>query len=207
MADPKLLEAGLPGLERGPVSDGERQVVHPGAELAEGVVVTLHQEQGIVATTYRDIARRADVGLGTVYHHFPAIDDLVMACGGRLAEVTRPPTPGVFTGLRSRRARLERLAAEVFAWYERYPQWRRAICDADKLEVLTRLEVLARGVQRREGTLRELVEAALGADADPDTVATVRAVLDFEVYRSLVDADRTTAEAAASIAKVLLSGI
>ena len=37
--------------------------------------VALHAEQGIVATTYKDIAQRADVGVGTVYNHFPTVDD------------------------------------------------------------------------------------------------------------------------------------
>jgi AcrR family transcriptional regulator len=31
---------------------------------------TLHCEQGVAATTMKQIARRADVSVGTVYHHF-----------------------------------------------------------------------------------------------------------------------------------------
>lgn len=163
--------------------------------------IALHAEKGIVATSYKDIARRADVGLGTVYHHFPALDDLVMACGGRLLEITRPPRPEVFAGLGSRRARLERLVDEVFAWYERYPAWRRALCDADKLDVL------ARGVQRREAILRDLVHAAVGEDPDDQCTISVRALIDFEVYRTLRDAGRATGEAARTVAKVLCSGL
>ena len=41
----------------------------------------LHAERGIADTTMKDIAERADVGLGTVYHHFPTYDDAVRACG------------------------------------------------------------------------------------------------------------------------------
>lgn len=163
--------------------------------------MALHAEQGVVATSYKDIARRADVGLGTVYHHFPALDDLVLACGGRLMEVTRPPRPEVLAGLRSRRARFERLVEEVFCWYERYPAWRRALCDADKLAVLVR------AVQRRETMLRDLVHAALGEDADAQTVVTVRALIDFEVYATLRDGGRSTKEAARTVARVLSSGI
>lgn len=161
--------------------------------------IALHAEQGIVATSHRDVARRADVGVGTVYHHFPTIDDLVVACGGRLFELTRPPTPEVLEGIRSRTARVQRLVAEVFGWYERYPQWRRATCDADKLEVL------ARSMQRREGVLRDLVAGALGPGADATTVATVRAVVDFEVYTSLVGSGLSSAEAAHTIADVLVT--
>jgi len=40
----------------------------------------LHGEQGIAATTMKQIAERAGVGVGTVYHHFPTIEDTVAAC-------------------------------------------------------------------------------------------------------------------------------
>jgi AcrR family transcriptional regulator len=162
--------------------------------------VALHREQGVMATTYRDVAARADVGLGTVYRHFPAVEDLVMACGAHLTEKTRPPTPAVFEGLRSRRARVERLVSEVFGWYERYPQWRRAICDADKLDVL------ARGVQGRNQVIHDLIITALELDAETDESLTVAALLNFEVYRSLVDAGKTTVQASGMVAKILLSG-
>lgn len=163
--------------------------------------MALHAEQGIVATSYKDIARRADVGLGTVYHHFPALDDLVIACGGRLLEITRPPGPEIFAGLRSRQARLERLVTEIFAWYERYPAWRRAICDAGKLETL------ARGVQRRNRILRLLTEAALGDDAPAQAVTATLAVVNYEVYRTLADSGYSRIEAAGLISQVLCSGI
>lgn len=163
--------------------------------------VALHREQGIAVTTYRDVAARADVGLGTVYRHFPAVDELVTACGVHLFELTEPPGPAVFEGLRTKRARIERLVTEIFCWYERYPQWRRAICDADKMDVL------ARGVQRRDQVIRDLTEAALGRDADAESCVAVVAVLNFEVYRSLVDAGSTTAEAASIVSDIMLSGL
>jgi AcrR family transcriptional regulator len=163
--------------------------------------VALHSEQGIVATTYTDIARRADVAIGTVYHHFPALDDLVMACGARLMELTQPPTPAVFAGQRSRRARIGTHVQEIFGWYERSPGWRRAICDSSKLEGLSR------GVQRREAVLRELIAAGLGAQPDAAQVTTARALLDYEVYRHLADAGLSATEAAATVTNVLLSGL
>lgn len=163
--------------------------------------IALHKEQGIVATSYKDIAQQADVGLGTVYHHFPTLDDLVVACGARVMEMSAPPSPEVYSRLSSRRARIERLVAEVFAWYGRYPQWRRAICDADKMEVL------ARGVRRRQALLHELVKAAVGDSADDQTILAARALIDFEVYATLREAGRSTTEAASTVAKVLSSGL
>lgn len=163
--------------------------------------VALHAENGVVATTYRDVAERAEVGIGTVYNHFPSVDDLIVACGGQMRAITQPPSLDIFRGLRSRQARLETLATEVFSWYERYPSWRRGLCDADKVKVL------AVAVQQREAHLRALVDAALGPHAAPATTETVRAVLDFEVYRSLVERGCSTEEAARRIVGLLRSGV
>lgn len=163
--------------------------------------VALHAEKGVAATTYRDVAERADVGVGTVYNHFPSVDDLIVACGGQLRETTRPPSTDIFEGRRSRADRLEALVTEVFGWYERYPSWRRGLCDADKLDALSR------AVQQREAHLRTLVDAAIGSKAAGATSHTVRAVIDFEVYRSLVDRGMSTQEASRRIIGLLRSGI
>ena len=48
----------------------------------------LHIEQGIAATSWDDIAARAGVGVGTVYRHFPSLDELIPACG----EIVRRPS-------------------------------------------------------------------------------------------------------------------
>jgi AcrR family transcriptional regulator len=163
--------------------------------------VALHAEKGMVATTYRDVAERAEVGVGTVYNHFPTVDDLIVACGGQMREVTQPPSIDIFRGRHSRPARLEALVTEVFAWYERYPSWRRGLCDADKLDAL------ARAVQQREAHLRALVDAALAPKASAATSETVRAVIDFEVYRSLIGSGMSTKEAGRRIIGLLRSGI
>jgi AcrR family transcriptional regulator len=163
--------------------------------------VALHAEHGIIATSYKDIARRADVGIGTVYNHFPTVDTLVMACGSRLRETTRPPEPDAIAGARSRRGRLQLLVSEVFGWYERYPSWRRGPADADKLEVL------AGAVRARDAHLRALVRAAIGPDDDAMTETTVRALIDYEVFRTFVDAGLSTQDAADRVTKVLWSGI
>jgi hypothetical protein len=100
-----------------------------------------------------------------------------------------------------RQARIGALVQEVFGWYERSPGWRRAVCDADKLEVL------ARGVQQLEAVLRELIAAGLGAQPDAAQVTTARALLDYEVYRNLADAGLPATEAATTVTNVLLSGL
>src|SRR5687767_4590743 len=83
----------------------------------------LHATQGIAATSWDDIARHAGVGVGTVYRHFPSLDELIPACGQVAMEIVALPEPGaagsLFDGVRGRRARLKRLVAEVFAIYDR----------------------------------------------------------------------------------------
>ena len=83
----------------------------------------LHAEQGIAATRWDEIAARAGVGVGTVYRHFPSLDELVPACGRvvreRLALPDPSDVPALFAGAEEPRARVERLVGEVFAVYER----------------------------------------------------------------------------------------
>ena len=85
----------------------------------------LHGERGIHATSWEDIARRAGVAIGTVYRHFPSLDELLPACGELSLERLAPPDPEtaheLFVGARSPRARIERLVETTFDMYERAP--------------------------------------------------------------------------------------
>jgi AcrR family transcriptional regulator len=74
-------------------------------------------EQGIADTTVNQIARRADVSVGTVYHHFSSYDDVIRACG----QLTFA-ADAIFAGCRSTHARVGRLTHELFACYERFPR-------------------------------------------------------------------------------------
>ena len=75
----------------------------------------LHAEQGIAATSWDDIAARAGVGVGTVYRHFPTLDELVPACGAVTHGARRAPRPAappaLFDGVASPAERIERLVA------------------------------------------------------------------------------------------------
>ncbi len=160
----------------------------------------LHLEQGIVATTMKHIARRADVSVGTVYHHFPTYHDVVRACGRHTTEISRAPTPEIFTGIRSRSRRVERLVSELFAYYARFPVFERARCDRDKLAVL------AESVARKEQAIAALVrEALVPLSSDERLVWMATALTDFAVYRSLINRGLSAQEAAAGIAAVIVA--
>jgi AcrR family transcriptional regulator len=85
--------------------------------------VAAHRELGIQATSWNEIARRAGVGVGTVYRHFRSIDELVPACGEVVAATLALPqgeeVNALFAGTRSVSARVERLVSEAFGVYER----------------------------------------------------------------------------------------
>src|SRR4028119_1289923 len=79
----------------------------------------LHGEQGIAATSWDDIAARAGVGVGTVYRHFPSLDELIPACGEITMKVVAPPDPSTLPALFEHATnpaeRIERLVRETFA--------------------------------------------------------------------------------------------
>lgn len=162
--------------------------------------VALHSEKGIAATTFNDIAARAGVGVGTVYHHFPTYDDVVKACGAHLRATVPLPAPEIFDGVQPLDARVRRLARELFAYYERYPLFEQARCDRDKLPVL------AESVARREQALESFAREALRpVTRSENLVRTVIALTDFSVYRSLTRSGLSTPAAADQVARVLLA--
>ncbi|MGH3362977.1 MAG: helix-turn-helix domain-containing protein, partial [Nocardioides sp.] len=65
-------------------------------EATRGNVVAaameLHARDGVRATSWEAIGRRAGVSTATVYRHFPASSDLVRACAREVFDLVRPPT-------------------------------------------------------------------------------------------------------------------
>src|SRR4030095_134972 len=79
----------------------------------------LHMEQGIAATTMKEIADRAGVGVGTVYHHFETLEDTVAACAVHVRESLPMPTEEIFAGIGPLKERVLRLARAVFGHFDR----------------------------------------------------------------------------------------
>src|ERR671916_1415087 len=103
------------GKRRAAVEETRRRILEATLEL--------HSEKGIFGTSWQDIANRADVSVGTVYKHFPSLEELVPACGELMYAITRPPSledaPRIFAEAYSLEERVGRLVAELFAFYER----------------------------------------------------------------------------------------
>ncbi len=168
--------------------------------------LALHSEKGIFGTSWQDIAKRADVSVGTVYKHFPSLDELVPACGELMYAITQPPSledaPRIFAGVSSLEERLERLISELFGFYERSAPYIETDFQERQLPVVQEWEAYMRATI--EGLVRE---ALLPARPDEDTVQAVSALLDFSTFKSFLDRDIQKEQAEEIMNEVLLCWI
>lgn len=157
----------------------------------------LHQEQAISDTSMKQIAARAGVGIGTVYNHFPTYPDAIRACGQHTFALAPPPTDAIFAGLTSRAARVQRLAASLFAFYRACPGVAQARHDQ------TKFAVLDEALQWLDGHIAELIRSAIGT-APKRVVAVVTALLDYDSHKQLVRQGLSTDRAAVAAADLVL---
>ncbi|MCW5752022.1 MAG: TetR/AcrR family transcriptional regulator [Alphaproteobacteria bacterium] len=160
----------------------------------------LHAERGIAATSMKDIAQRAGVSVGTVYHHFPSYDDAIEACGRHTLATLPPPGPEIFDGLEELEARVHRLAGALFGFLDRLPALERVRCDQHlfpKLRAFVEMEAAQR---------LSLVRAALEpARPDEAAIQLAAAVLDVTVLRALQRTGLDTQAAASQLARLILN--
>jgi AcrR family transcriptional regulator len=163
----------------------------------------LHGEQGIAATSWDDIAARAGVGVGTVYRHFPSLDELIPACGEITMHVLALPDPATLPTLFQHCAepaeRIERLVREAFAIYER---------GAPELRAIRReADIHPRLVQDRDqldASLSALVDTALGPlDATQQDRAVARAMVDLNTWEALRDQGLGSPESVTAVRDML----
>jgi AcrR family transcriptional regulator len=168
--------------------------------------LALHSEKGIFGTSWQDIAQRADVSVGTVYKHFPSLDELVPACGKLMYAITRPPSledaPQIFAGAHSHEERLERLITELFGFYERGASYIETDFQERQLPAVQEWEAYWRATI--EGLTREALHPA---QPDQRTVQAVGALLDFSVFKSFAQRGIPKEQAAKIMNEVLLCWI
>jgi AcrR family transcriptional regulator len=162
----------------------------------------LHYEQGVEATSYVQIAERAGIGAATVYRHFPTLGSLVEACGATVWDEIQPPTPEnapeVFAGLDTRQERLERLVAELDAFYDRGAVWLgHAARDRDRVP---ELDAFLRHVDAGVGAL---VREAVGPGSQEATIRLVTALADVSVWQRLKRLDAPPAEFRRTMVRLL----
>ena len=186
--------------------DKRRAAVEETRQRILEATLALHTEKGIFGTSWQDIAKRADVSVGTVYKHFPSLEELVPACGELMYAITRPPSledaPQIFAGASSLEERLGRLIEELFAFYERGAPYIETDFQERRLPEVQEWEAYMRA------TIAGLVrEALVPARPDEHTVQSVSALLDFSTFKSFVDRDVPKERAAKAINEVILSWI
>lgn len=167
----------------------------------------LHGEQGIIGTSWEDIARRAGVSLATVYRHFPSLNELVPACGAMAEGFMRPPAPEqaetLFGGVDALPERIERLVEELCAFYERGGG---ALLLAKREGHM--VEPLAAWAGKLDRTREILVRAALRpADLDERTIQVLDALVSFSVWQALIEAGVSHSKAPHVIRGLALSCI
>lgn len=154
----------------------------------------LHGEQGIIGTSWEDIARRSGVSLATVYRHFRSLNELVPACGAMAEEHMRPPLPEhaetLFAGAVSPADRVERLVDDLCGFYERAGG---ALLLAKREGHL--VEPLGAWSAGMDRTRRHLVRAALGPEAGKRAESVVDALVSFPVWQALLEAGVSRGEA------------
>ena len=154
----------------------------------------LHAERGIAETSMKDIAERAGVSVGTVYHHFPSYGDAIVACGAYTTEHVPAPSNAVFAGAATREERIARLARALFDYYGRVPALESVRRDR---ELSPALDAFAREEARNR---RRLVAEAVGPDGP---AALAAALLDLDAYRALRREGFSAADAADRVATLL----
>jgi AcrR family transcriptional regulator len=167
----------------------------------------LHTEQGIAATSWDDIAARAGVGVGTVYRHFPSLDDLIPACGEISMQIVALPdpegVPSLFDDVDTPAERIERLVRETFAIYERGAP----VLAAIRNEPEAHPSVAEHGEQL-EASLTALVDAAVEPSAiTPADRAVARAMIDLGTWQALRDQGLGPAEAVDAVSRMLAARV
>ena len=186
--------------------DKRRAAVEETHQRILEATLALHSEKGIFGTSWQDIAQRADVSVGTVYKHFPSLDELVPACGELMYAITRPPSledaPQIFAGAHSLEERLERLISELFDFYERGASYIETDFQERQLPAVQEWEAYWRA------TIEGLAcEALSPVGPDERTVRAASTLIDFSVFKSFMERDIPKEEATKIMNEVLLCWI
>ncbi|PXW64523.1 TetR family transcriptional regulator [Chelatococcus asaccharovorans] len=158
------------------------------AETRDRIVsatMLMHDEKGVAATSFVDIAKRAGIGAATVYRHFPTLGSLVAACGAHVWKEMDPPVPEraseTFKDIVGMDDRLHRLVDEVDRFYRR-GALRLTAAYADR-HLIPELDGFLRAV---EAGVAALVREAVKDQPLPDAVLQlVIALMDFPVWTAM----------------------
>ena len=174
-------------------------------EMRERIVratFDLHGEQGVLGTTMKQIAERAGVSVGSVYHHFPTYDDAINACGAYAFSRAPAPSPALFDGEDDVTERVRRLARATFAVFEVIPGYGHVAAEVDRVPALRPF------VDGEKAGRLALSALAIGRPESSEEARTLAAMLDVGVHKALKDMGfdgRAAAERAADLANAWIA--
>jgi AcrR family transcriptional regulator len=137
----------------------------------------LHSDKGFAATSWQDIADAAGVAVGTVYYHFPTMDDLVPACRTLALSINPQPQVTILKGVRGTNKRIEVLVRALVAYYSGTEGGiRNGFRERGQIRVVDRL------VSETERNISHLAREAIGPEPTEETARKVEAMLDFRTW-------------------------
>jgi AcrR family transcriptional regulator len=180
------------GRRAAPKADTRARIVAAALEV--------YRDRGYAGASNLAIARAADVAPATIRNHFPGPEDLARAVFAAMLAELDVPTPTIFDGLDGLRARVERLARELAAFYERSQTvW--AIYEREP----ELIRVWGGGVERYYADIDRLMRAALGQLSDDErSMAVVASVIGPPTFFALKARGLTFDEAVALSLEVAL---
>jgi AcrR family transcriptional regulator len=164
-----------------------------------GATIELHAAHGVIAVSHKDVAARAGVSVGTVYHHFPSRGELVQACGARSAEELAPPENAI-DAKAPLAARIAALSDALVALYLRAP-W------IEKIRTERIAEpAIAQGLEAWQKPLDALIRRALGPRLARrrNAVAVVAAITDVSVVNRLSERGLSQHDIATTLGAIVL---
>jgi AcrR family transcriptional regulator len=162
------------GLRERSISETRRRIVD--------AAVRSHLARGVEATSFQDIAREADVALGTVHRHFPNLNDLVEACTQHAFAKVQPPGPEIFRGATSTADRRRRLVSALFGLYASEAGRYIEVGRTARLD----LPALVAARRRSDAMLARLTQSAVGKS--PQAVRITRSLTDLYIWKALREA-------------------
>ena len=147
------------------------------------VAAQLHSSQGVLATTYAQIAERAGVAIPTVYKHFPSLDELVRGCTAHVVGKAPEFSAELILSAPDIKSAVQRLVEaldRLNAYFEPWVNWR----EQERLPVLAEmgahrrmeLTALCAAVFKRHGSHGAL----------PAAPAIWETLIHFETWQRLV---------------------
>ena len=151
-----------------------------------GAAKELHSSRGVLATSWQDIAERADVATATVYRHFPTLAELIPACARSVFDLIQPPTveeaARTFAEIDRASDRFEHLVRTSCHCYAAGQGWLHAA--HRERDFVPELDAAMRVI---EDTLAVLIEAAARRRLPKRVHALLFVLCDFPFWKSLID--------------------